>query len=137
MISVETFSSIDTPAILLDYEQLVDNIRTIQKTADDNGAVVRPHIKTHKSLEVARIQLEAGARGLTVATLREAEVMATLTNDLLLAYPPVGDAKLERLVRLPMSLDLKVALDSSDVLVREVHEPQVVLRVRTDPVEVV
>jgi D-serine deaminase-like pyridoxal phosphate-dependent protein len=65
---------------------------------------------------VARIQLEAGARGLTVATLREAEVMALETDDLLLAYPPVGAAKLERLVRLPESLDLLVALDSTDVL---------------------
>ena len=66
---------------------------------------------------IARIQLDAGARGLTVATLREAEVMSSLTSDILLAYPPVGAAKLDRLVRLPEHLDLKVALDSAEVLV--------------------
>jgi D-serine deaminase-like pyridoxal phosphate-dependent protein len=62
------------------------------------------------------MQLEAGARGLTVATLHEAEVMADLTDDLLVAYPPVGEAKLSRLLRLPARLDLKVALDSMAVL---------------------
>ena len=62
------------------------------------------------------MQLESGARGLTVATLHEAEVMATLTDDLLLAYPPVGGAKLDRLLALPARLDLKVALDSAAVL---------------------
>ena len=109
-------AGIDTPIGYVDLERVRANAQRVADYAAQHGIAWRPHIKTHKSLEVARIQLEAGARGLTVATLREAEVMATLTNDLLLAYPPVGDAKLERLVRLPMSLDLKVALDSSDVL---------------------
>ena len=109
-------AGIDTPIGYVDLERVRANAQRVADYTAQHGIAWRPHIKTHKSLEVARIQLEAGARGLTVATLREAEVMATLTNDLLLAYPPVGDAKLERLVRLPMSLDLKVALDSSDVL---------------------
>lgn len=98
MISVETFSSIDTPAILLDYEQLVDNIRTIQKTADDNGAVVRPHIKTHKCHEIARLQFEAGAVGVTAAKTDEAiEFMAHGAGSVTVAYPLVVPTKLDRL----------------------------------------
>jgi D-serine deaminase-like pyridoxal phosphate-dependent protein len=109
-------TGIDTPIGYVDLGRVRANAQRVADYAARHGLVWRPHVKTHKSLEVAGIQLQAGARGLTVATLREAEVMATLTNDLLLAYPPVGAAKLERLVRLPASLDLKVALDSAEVL---------------------
>ena len=107
---------IDTPIGYVDLTRARANARRVADYAAQNGFAWRPHIKTHKSLDVARIQLDAGARGLTVATLREAEVMSTLTSDLLLAYPPVGTAKLDRLMRLPASLDLKVALDSAEVL---------------------
>lgn len=109
-------AGVDTPIGYVDLGRVRANAQRVADYAAQHGFAWRPHIKTHKSLEVARMQLEAGARGLTVATLREAEVMSTLTSDLLLAYPPVGDAKLERLVCLPASLDLKVALDSADVL---------------------
>jgi len=109
-------ATIETPVGYLDLSRVRANARRVAAYADGHGLRWRPHIKTHKSLEVARIQLEAGASGLTVATLREAEVMATLTPDILLAYPPVGVAKLERLLALPRELDLKVALDAPDVL---------------------
>lgn len=108
--------SIETPIGCVDLARARANAERVVAYAGGHGLGWRPHIKTHKSLQVARLQLEAGARGLTVATLREAEVMATLTDDVLLAYPPVGQAKLDRLARLPESLDLKVALDSADVL---------------------
>jgi D-serine deaminase-like pyridoxal phosphate-dependent protein len=60
--------------------------------------------------------LEAGAAGLTVATPFEAEVMASVCGDLLVAYPPVGASKLARLMALPPSVDLSVALDSPEAL---------------------
>jgi len=107
---------VETPIGTVDLERVRANARRVASYAADQGLGWRPHIKTHKSLEVARIQFQAGARGLTVATLREAEVMSTLTGDLLLAYPPVGAAKVDRLLGLPESVDLKVALDSPDVL---------------------
>ena len=66
---------------------------------------------------MAQLQLGAGASGLTVATPHEAEVMASVCSDLLLAYPPVGARKVERLVRLPHHVDLKVGLDSRDALI--------------------
>lgn len=109
-------TTIETPIGVVDLERVRENARRVVAYADEHGLGWRPHIKTHKSRTIAGLQLEAGARGLTVATLHEAEVMAALTDDLLLAYPPVGPAKLDRLLRLPETLDLKVALDSAAVL---------------------
>ena len=107
---------VETPVGYLDLETARSNARRVAAYAATHGLGWRPHIKTHKSRTVARLQLEAGARGLTVATPREAEVMASLTDDLLLAYPPVGEEKLARIVALAGSVDLKVALDAEDVL---------------------
>ncbi len=109
-------NEVETPVGLLDLARVRANAHKVAAYAADHGLGWRPHIKTHKSTAVARIQLGAGARGLTVATLREAEVMSTLTPDILLAYPPVGPAKLRRLTNLPAHVDLKVALDSTEVL---------------------
>jgi D-serine deaminase-like pyridoxal phosphate-dependent protein len=109
-------ATVETPVGYVDLERVRANARRVAAYAGRHGLRWRPHVKTHKSLEVACIQLEAGADGLTVATLREAEVMATLTPDILLAYPPVGVAKLQRLLALPRELDLKVALDAPEVL---------------------
>lgn len=112
----EDREAVETPVGCVDLSRVRANARRVAEYAREHALAWRPHVKTHKSREVAGIQLEAGARGLTVATLREAEVMAELTDDLLLAYPPVGPAKLTRLMGLPASLDLKVALDSDEVL---------------------
>lgn len=108
--------TIETPAALVDLDRVRHNAGRAVACLARHDLAWRPHIKTHKCVEIARIQLDAGARGLTVATPREAEVMSRVTDDLLLAYPPVGHAKLARLVDLPASVDLKVALDSRPVL---------------------
>lgn len=107
---------VETPVGYVDLERTRANARAVSEYAAAHGLRWRPHIKTHKSRRIAALQLEAGARGLTVATPREAEVMATLTDDLLLAYPPVGAEKLGRVVRIAANVDLKVALDSAAVL---------------------
>lgn len=107
---------VETPIGYLDLNRVRNNARRVADYAASHGLVWRPHIKTHKSTAVARMQLQAGARGLTVATLREAEVMASVTPDLLLAYPPVGEAKLNRLLALPGHVEVKVALDDLRVL---------------------
>jgi D-serine deaminase-like pyridoxal phosphate-dependent protein len=109
--------SVETPIGMVDIERTRANAERVATYAAEHGFAWRPHIKTHKSMGVGRVQLDAGARGLTVATLREAEVMSTLTDDILLAYPQVGHARLERMMRLPERVDLKVALDSEDVLI--------------------
>jgi len=108
---------VETPVGIVDLERARSNAARVASYAGAHGLRWRPHIKTHKSLAVARVQLASGARGLTVATPREAEVMRTLTDDLLLAYPPVGEGTLARVVRLAGISDLKVALDDEAVLV--------------------
>ncbi len=109
-------STVETPVGVVDLERVRANARRVAAYAAEHGLAWRPHIKTHKSLTIGRIQLEAGATGLTVATLREAEVMSELTDDLLLAYPQIGPTRLERLAALAARVDIKVALDSVDVL---------------------
>jgi D-serine deaminase-like pyridoxal phosphate-dependent protein len=109
-------ATVETPVGFVDLERVRANASRVAEYAARHGLAWRPHIKTHKSTVIARIQLDAGARGLTVATPREAEVMAAVTPDLVLAYPPVGASKLDRLTRLPDEVDLKISLDDVDVL---------------------
>lgn len=113
-----TFSlaSVETPAGVVDLGRVRRNLAKVMAYVREHGLAWRPHIKTHKSLGMAKLQLHAGACGLTVATPREAEVMAEVCDDLLLAYPPVGDAKLKRIMALPTRVRLSVALDSVAVL---------------------
>ncbi|HWA16667.1 MAG TPA: alanine racemase, partial [Gemmatimonadales bacterium] len=108
---------IETPVPLVDLNVMRANIARIAGYCRQHHLRWRPHTKTHKSPVVAAEQLAGGATGLTVATLREAEVMASLTDDLLLAYPQVGEAKLMRLLALdPWPAGFVMALDSAAAL---------------------
>ena len=69
-------STLDTPALLVDLDVMEANIAHIAKTCRDHGVAWRPHFKGHKTLEIARKQLAAGAIGITCAKLGEAEVLA-------------------------------------------------------------
>lgn len=92
---------LDTPAVLINRSLLQRNIGKMQQLADTYGVSLRPHTKTHKSIAIAKMQLEAGAVGITVATLSEAEIMAQGgIPDIFVAYPIVGAVKAERLRRL-------------------------------------
>ena len=68
--------SIDTPALIIEKQILDKNIKNMQEIADRNSISLRPHTKTHKTPEIANLQVSAGAKGITVAKLGEAEVMA-------------------------------------------------------------
>ncbi|HET7092234.1 MAG TPA: alanine racemase [Thermomicrobiales bacterium] len=108
---------LDTPALLIDYDKLRANIDAMAATLAGTGIALRPHAKTHKMPQVAKLQIAAGSPGLTVAKLGEAEVMAAAgIRDLFVAYPIVGEQKLERLTRLAAANDIRVAADSWDVL---------------------
>lgn len=108
-----SITELDTPFVLVDLERLQGNIRDMQRVADTGGVKLRPHAKTHKMPEVARLQLEAGAVGVTVAKLGEAEVMATGgVRDILIAYPIVGQRKIERLAVLLSRATVTVAVES-------------------------
>ncbi len=66
--------AIDTPALLVDLDQFSANVRRFAEMVASAGARLRPHIKTHKTIEIARMQLEASACGISCAKLGEAEV---------------------------------------------------------------
>ena len=84
-------SEVETPAILVDLDIMERNLGRVADYAREHGLRLRPHTKTHKSIRLARRQLELGAAGLTVAKMGEAEVMLEAEPpDLLVAFPIVG-----------------------------------------------
>jgi D-serine deaminase-like pyridoxal phosphate-dependent protein len=106
-----------TPALVFDRDVLVANLRAMAERTRAAGVALWPHAKTHKCAEIAALQREHGAPGITVATLAEAEYfVAEGFADLLLAYPPVGDWRLERLTNLARRARLRVVLDDAAVL---------------------
>jgi D-serine deaminase-like pyridoxal phosphate-dependent protein len=81
-------AGLDTPAVVIDLDVVERNARRLGDALAQRGIALRPHAKTHKSVALARLQLEAGARGLTVGNLGEAEVFAAAgLDDLFVAYP--------------------------------------------------
>jgi D-serine deaminase-like pyridoxal phosphate-dependent protein len=79
---------LETPALLLHLDVVERNVQHMSERARHLGVALRPHAKTHKCVELARLQLERGARGLTVSTLVEAEVFARAGfNDVTWAFP--------------------------------------------------
>ena len=81
-------SGLDTPALAIDLDIVESNAELMAAAMDARGVALRPHTKTHKSIALAHIQLAAGAQGITVGTLGEAEVMAEAGfDDIFIAYP--------------------------------------------------
>lgn len=102
-----------TPYLLIDGAKMERNILKMAGVAGRNGVALRPHVKTHKIPGIAREQVEAGASGVTVAKLSEAEVMADGgIGDIFIAYPLVTDAKIRRAIRLAGRVRLIVGVDS-------------------------
>jgi len=122
-----------TPYVRVDPDIVDANIRSMQAFCDERGMALRPHAKTHKSLEVARRQLEAGAVGLTVATVGEAEVFADLLadrgKDLFIAYPVAATAA--RLRKLAARVPTVIGVDSSDG-VQRAEEAGVAVSIEVD-----
>ena len=92
---------LDTPATLIDLDRLERNIREWQASMGRCAVNFRPHIKTHKIPEIARMQVAAGAVGIVCAKVSEAEPFATAgIEDICVAYPVVGEMKWRRLAEL-------------------------------------
>ncbi len=107
-------SEIDTPALVVDLDILERNVARVADYAREHRLRLRPHTKTHKSVRLAKRQIASGAAGLTVAKVSEAEVMAAAApDDLLVAFPIIGQAKLARLMAVARDIDVTVALDSA------------------------
>jgi len=102
-----------TPAILIDGSIVRRNIQRMAAYAREQDLKLRPHTKTHKSVLVAKMQLEQGAVGLTVAKAGEAEAMAAAGDDLLVAYPVVDPRRCVMLARLAKEKTVRVGIDST------------------------
>jgi D-serine deaminase-like pyridoxal phosphate-dependent protein len=113
----KTIQEIDTPAVLIDLDRAMANIKRAQAHADAHGLKLRPHIKTHKLPFFAHKQMEAGAVGITCQKIGEAEVMADAgLTDIFLPYNILGPAKLERLRALHRRIALSVTVDNETAL---------------------
>ena len=109
---MDPLDRIASPAIVLDAATVQRNIERLAAYADEHDLSVRPHTKTHKSRHVAALQLAAGAGGLTVAKVGEAEIMAQVGSDILLAYPAVDAHRTSRVAQLAAHQTMRVAVDS-------------------------
>jgi D-serine deaminase-like pyridoxal phosphate-dependent protein len=111
-----TFESLATPALVIDAQTVRRNIRRLADYAAEYGIGIRPHTKTHKSLRLAAMQLEAGAIGLTAAKVGEAEIMATACDDILIAFPAFDEARRNRIAKLAQQKTVHVAVDSAHAI---------------------
>jgi D-serine deaminase-like pyridoxal phosphate-dependent protein len=109
--------ALDTPALLVDLDVMEANIARIVAACRACGVAWRPHSKAHKTPEIAKMQIAAGANGVTCAKLGEAEVMAAAgIRDILIANQIVGSIKIGRLLELADRADPIVCVDSIDNL---------------------
>lgn len=104
---------VPTPSLLINREIMMDNITFMQGIADKYNVALRPHTKTHKSPKLAKLQEEAGAKGITVAKVGEAEVMAENgLTDIFIANEIVGEDKLNRIKKLAETIDISFGVDN-------------------------
>lgn len=105
---------LDTPVAIVDLDVMERNIYDMADFAKRRGVALRPHIKTHKVIEIAELQLRSGAVGITCAKIGEAEVMSEVADDIFLANLIVGEQKLQRLTKL-LEHRFCLAVDSVEV----------------------
>lgn len=106
---------VETPALVLDLGRLKTNVTAMAESARAKAVDLRPHAKTHKSIQIAELQMAAGAVGITVATISEAQAFARHgVDDIFIAYPvvPVG-AKASRFRELAERVRLRVGVESA------------------------
>jgi len=112
-----TLDELDTPAVVVDLDRLERNIDAMSDRAAAWGVALRPHVKTHKSRELARRQIDAGAAGVSAAKLDEAVAMAGVCDDVFVAYPVATDGKATRAAALAARVGtLSVGLDHADAI---------------------
>jgi D-serine deaminase-like pyridoxal phosphate-dependent protein len=119
---------LETPFMAIDLDVLDRNVRSMAEHTRRWGVGLRPHDKTHKCVEIAARQLQAGATGLTLAKIGEVEALLDAPrtasdgplplHDVLVAYPIVGDDKLGRLMALSERVRVTISLDSPEVATR-------------------
>ncbi|MFN8442522.1 MAG: D-TA family PLP-dependent enzyme [Caldilineaceae bacterium] len=106
-------NDLETPVAIIDLDKVEQNIARVQHYLAEHGIANRPHIKTHKIPAIAKMQVEAGAIGITCQKLGEAEVMADAgIQDIFLPYNILGESKLKRLAALCRRVKMSVTADS-------------------------
>jgi D-serine deaminase-like pyridoxal phosphate-dependent protein len=106
-----------TPSLVIDMDRVERNLARIQQACNEAGVANRPHIKTHKSPLLAKLQIAGGAKGITCQKLGEAEVMAEAgIDDILISYNLIGDEKMARLGALQSKANVTVAADNAFVI---------------------
>lgn len=107
-------NELETPCVVIDLQKANQNIQKMQEVCNEAQVALRPHIKTHKMQCFAKLQLAAGAKGITCAKISEAEVMADGgCEDIFIAYPLVGALRIKRAVVLAKRIQrLIIAVDS-------------------------
>lgn len=112
---IEVPDSIETPALVVDLDRVRRNLAEMSEFADASGAELTPHVKTHRTIEFAQMQVDAGSARLCVAKLTEAEhfVDAGFEN-LVMAYPIAGTDKYLRAAKLVTRADIRLSVDSHE-----------------------
>jgi D-serine deaminase-like pyridoxal phosphate-dependent protein len=105
-----------TPALLLDLDVLERNVQRMADKVAALGARLRPHVKTHKCIEIGRLQLQRGARGITVASIAEAQAFAEHGFDDITWAVPVPLSRLDEVVELARRITFRVLVDSHEAL---------------------
>jgi D-serine deaminase-like pyridoxal phosphate-dependent protein len=123
---MSTFDQLATPSVVIDRARLDHNIRSMQAVCDAHNVELRPHIKTHKMVAIAKLQLAAGARGLTCAKIGEAEaLLPSGVRSIFIAHSLVDPLQAPRITALADQIpDLRLAATSpaqTDALVRLTH----------------
>src|SRR2546428_5677861 len=117
-------TDLDTPAVTVRLDVVDRNIRRVHEQLDSHGIANRPHIKTHKIPALGRLQMAAGAQGITCQKLGEVEVFtdAGVADDVLLTFNVLGRAKLERLLALAGRLRRLAVVFDNEVVARGLAE---------------
>ena len=117
-------TEIDTPAVIVDLNKVDRNVRRAQEHLAGLGLANRPHIKTHKIPALAKMQMDAGAVGITCQKLGEVEVMADagVADDILLTFNIIGEAKTERLAALTKRLKRMAVVLDNEIVARGLSE---------------
>jgi D-serine deaminase-like pyridoxal phosphate-dependent protein len=108
---------LSTPSFLVDLDQLDRNIKSIQNLCDDNGKELWPMVKTHKSTQIAKMQINAGAKGFLVGTLDEAEILAKEgIEKITYAYPVASEENINRIIEINKNTEMYISIDCKEQL---------------------
>lgn len=115
--------NLTTPCFLLNLDILEGNIKKFQRLADETKTQLWPMLKTHKSTEITRMQIEAGATGVLTGTIDEAEAVVEKSGvkKVMLAYPILGEANIKRIIQLKKKAEVYIALDGEEAA-REISQ---------------